>query len=382
MAIVTYTKTVESKDTVDGVPFTTQEQIDTNDWSNIINTPTTLAGYGITDAYTKAESDANYSVKGTFDRATSVLTNGSVFSDIVVVDGLVTAISTRNIHTDTDLGELNDVNITSVTDAEIIAYDSGPQEWINRTLAEAGIAATNHTHSAYDYDSQATLSGATVFSNINVINGIVTGNIITRNLTASDIGAEPADSDITKANETETISGGWTWSSQFIRLNNNIELYFGTATSESYIYSDGNHTYWNLVNGNLLIQDSGTSDFRFMGDGSGDFDADGDITARSDALSSDRRLKKNIKSIESEDALHLLQQLEGVEFEWIDKEKGYQAGFIAQDFEKHLPNLVKEKDSIKDGREYKSIKYSQVIPYLTEAIKHMAERIQYLESNQ
>lgn len=126
MAIVTYTKTVESKDTVDGVPFTTQEQIDTNDWSNIINTPTTLAGYGITDAYTKAESDANYSVKGTFDRATSVLTNGSVFSDIVVVDGLVTAISTRNIHTDTDLGELNDVNITSVTDAEIIAYDSGP----------------------------------------------------------------------------------------------------------------------------------------------------------------------------------------------------------------------------------------------------------------
>lgn len=33
------------------------------DWGNITNTPSTLEGYGITDAYTKAESNANYVIK-------------------------------------------------------------------------------------------------------------------------------------------------------------------------------------------------------------------------------------------------------------------------------------------------------------------------------
>ena len=33
------------------------------DWGSITNTPSTLAGYGITDAYTKAESNANYVIK-------------------------------------------------------------------------------------------------------------------------------------------------------------------------------------------------------------------------------------------------------------------------------------------------------------------------------
>lgn len=30
------------------------------DWDNVLNTPTTVAGYGITDAYTKTQSDSNY----------------------------------------------------------------------------------------------------------------------------------------------------------------------------------------------------------------------------------------------------------------------------------------------------------------------------------
>lgn len=34
-----------------------------SDWNAIPNKPTTIAGYGITDAYTKAQSDANYPTK-------------------------------------------------------------------------------------------------------------------------------------------------------------------------------------------------------------------------------------------------------------------------------------------------------------------------------
>jgi hypothetical protein len=44
------------------------------------------------------------------------------------------------------LGSLTDVEVTGVTDGEILTYDSATLAWINQTLAEAGIAPTVHTH--------------------------------------------------------------------------------------------------------------------------------------------------------------------------------------------------------------------------------------------
>ena len=48
-----------------------------------------------------------------------------------------------------DIDDLDNVTINSVGDGEILAYDSGTPGWINRTLAEAGISGTSHTHTAY-----------------------------------------------------------------------------------------------------------------------------------------------------------------------------------------------------------------------------------------
>jgi len=57
--MITYSIKEENKSTVDG---TTQSItfVTSVTWSNITNTPTTISGYGITDAYTKTESNANY----------------------------------------------------------------------------------------------------------------------------------------------------------------------------------------------------------------------------------------------------------------------------------------------------------------------------------
>lgn len=46
----------------------------------------------------------------------------------------------------TGITDLADVTISSVADAEVLQYDSGTSEWINQTLAEAGISAVGHTH--------------------------------------------------------------------------------------------------------------------------------------------------------------------------------------------------------------------------------------------
>jgi hypothetical protein len=52
------------------------------------------------------------------------------------------------------LNELHDVLISGTpADNEVLAYDSASGNWINNTLAEAGIAATGHTHAASDITS-------------------------------------------------------------------------------------------------------------------------------------------------------------------------------------------------------------------------------------
>ena len=50
----------------------------------------------------------------------------------------------------TTLGGLSDVTVTSVTDNEVLAYDSATGKWINQTAAEAGLGAGSDTTAIHD----------------------------------------------------------------------------------------------------------------------------------------------------------------------------------------------------------------------------------------
>jgi hypothetical protein len=84
---------------------------------------------------------------------------------------------------------------------------------------------------------------------------------------------------------------------------------------------------------------------------------------------SDARYKRNIVPIEN--ALDTILNLRGVTYEW-DTEKwkerglpeGKQIGFIAQEVEKILPELVST-----DKNGYKSVSYADAVPVLVEAVK-------------
>jgi hypothetical protein len=54
-----------------------------------------------------------------------------------VKDYVDSAVASEN-----ELSEMNDVTITSVTDNEVLAYDSTSSKWINQTYTEAGLAPT------------------------------------------------------------------------------------------------------------------------------------------------------------------------------------------------------------------------------------------------
>ena len=84
---------------------------------------------------------------------------------------------------------------------------------------------------------------------------------------------------------------------------------------------------------------------------------------------SDVRLKENIKTIP--DALEKVKSLRGVNFEWKDKGKfgeGLQIGFIAQEVEKVVPEVVDTKGK------YYTMQYAPVTALLVEAVKKLSKQ--------
>jgi hypothetical protein len=101
----------------------------------------------------------------------------------------------------------------------------------------------------------------------------------------------------------------------------------------------------------------------------------GNVTAAGFVSPSDARFKQNIRPLHN--ATATLLQLQGKAYHWRhddalpyrfdDKE---QMGFIAQEVEKVLPQLVTT-----DEKGYKTVNYIQVIPLLTEAVKEQEQKM-------
>jgi len=105
----------------------------------------------------------------------------------------------------------------------------------------------------------------------------------------------------------------------------------------------------------------------------GTISAFGDVIAYS---SSDSRLKDNITAIES--PLEKLSKINGVSFNWNDKQSVYEVGakdygVIAQEVEEVLPELVITRDN-----GYKAVRYEKIVSLLIEAIKEQQTQINNL----
>ena len=108
----------------------------------------------------------------------------------------------------------------------------------------------------------------------------------------------------------------------------------------------------------------------------------GTLTVSADVIAfgspSDKRLKENIKPIES--ALDKVSKLQGVTFDWIQKEDKIldikqDIGFIAQDVQKVIPELVRENDN-----GMLSMRHQGIAPILIEAIKELKQEIEELKN--
>lgn len=97
-------------------------------FTDLSSTPTTIAGYGITDAFS-----------GVFADLTSKPTTIAGYGITDAFSGAYTDLSGKPTIPST-VSTLTDVTISTVADNELLAYDNATSEWINQTPAEAGFA--------------------------------------------------------------------------------------------------------------------------------------------------------------------------------------------------------------------------------------------------
>ena len=196
--------------------------------------------------------------------------------------------------------------------------------------------------------------------------GSVPGYLVL-NPTTSGTRQEETEINIKPAPITTTPAAAQTWVIDQVSNNNNPRLrIFPSISGEDY---------------GITIKDGG-----FVGIGvpspSVKLQVNGDIIANSIAGSSDLRFKTNIHTVEN--ALDKVKSLRGVYFNWNQKSfpnKDFsdktELGFIAQEVEKVLPEVV-SKD--KTPEEYRSVKYDKVVALLVEAIKEQQKQIDSLKS--
>jgi hypothetical protein len=167
------------------------------------------------------------------------------------------------------------------------------------------------------------------------------------------------------SNGTANIAGNITTLGD-IRLENakNIKFKNSTGTYHDILF---------LSNTNISFLQGNNIYFRTLaGSNLGYFDSSGNLNTVGDvAAFSDEKLKKNVKTLDN--ALEKVKQLRGVEYERRDIDKKG-IGFIAQEIEKILPEVVSQHD------DYKTVSYGNVVSILVEAIKELSKEVDNLKT--
>ena len=89
---------------------------------------------------------------------------------------------------------------------------------------------------------------------------------------------------------------------------------------------------------------------------------------------SDKRLKKNIASISN--GLNLINQMNPVKYNWKSEraEDKKHLGFLAQELEKIIPEVVVHNEQSTDEKDKYGVKYAEIIPVLVKAIQELSDQ--------
>jgi len=257
-----------------------------------------------------------------------------------------------------------------------LAYANSASITSNLSFGVAN-AAFSHANAAFNFANTAnayanaafTYSNlAYTYANTAVININTTANLATSNVSSA---AANALAVVTSANtiiNTATIQILSSYAAAnlflgYVANNSNLALLTNDITTDNnaryILFADTVP----LSNNGVLTQTFVSNTKLYYNPGTGTLNA-----TNFNSLS-DQEFKKNIIHIDN--SIEVLQQIDGVEFQWVDSDKK-SYGVIAQELEKILPELV-------EGTTKKSVNYSGLIAFLINAVKTLDNRVTELE---
>jgi len=190
----------------------------------------------------------------------------------------------------------------------------------------------------------------------------------------------------TKLNGETTFNEAFTFpatdgsNGQALVTNGSGTVSWGTVSGGSASTIDVTNTTSGTGYRVLFIDNSGTTDETiYVQDGGLEFDpGTSDLKVKGNVISyvsSDRRLKDNLKPIEK--ASEKISKISGYEFDWNDKQTsftGHDVGIVAQEVEEVLPEVVTTRN---DG--YKAVQYEKMVALLIEGMKEQQKEIEELK---
>jgi len=157
----------------------------------------------------------------------------------------------------------------------------------------------------------------------------------------------------------------------------NTALKVGYATNQMYIdYSNGHTTSGN--NGSIDWYWNTTELMELSYEGA--LDVLDNVTADSQVLTSDRRLKKNIETLNY--GLDEVLKLKPVRYEWKESYKtgkGSMIGFVSQDVQEVIPEVINESKIVGTEKTKLGIDYAKMVAVLTNAIQEQQKQIDELK---
>ena len=401
-------------------------------FADITNKPTTLSGYGITNAYTKGQSDSRY-VDVTGDTMTGALTVGG---DITIPNtswlkdtggnSLIRATSGGFVNVGGD-NVTNPTAITLYANSEVrlknlvpLKDDAG-YEWMNMTsggflrigyqnpgaitLFGGSSPRYNNGTSNYDLWHQGNLRSNSQNDSryvqqtrtISTGTGLTGGGNLSANRTINVIFGTSAGT-VMQGNSAYTKA-----EADGKYLLNTSDVFTGTLTFDNTSAGGintvgdnqrlriGGGTQWSSSNGAYISIEG----INYSGSGSGgninlnptegklvnitrglsvnnDLTVGGNVTATGFYESSDIRLKENIQPLNY--GLKEIEKIDTHTWNW-KKDGAEDIGVIAQELETILPELVKTNE---EG--YKSVNYTKLVPILINSIKELSNQVKALKN--
>jgi len=152
------------------------------------------------------------------------------------------------------INDITDIVITSVADNEILQYDNGSGDWINQTLAEAGISATGHSHVATDvtdFDTEVS-NNTSVSANTDKISFDATASAKVAWLTVTQaVDLDTIETDTSSNNSHRTTTTGNPHSLELADLDD-VDSTVGSPT-------DGKIMVYRTAGGDWILEDKPAS---------------------------------------------------------------------------------------------------------------------------